>query len=457
VGNQEPSSWVTEAALRWLELVLCERFGCRIELRELTGNTLQMRVRDTQASLTFALSPEIFCHRDSTLPYTSWDAAAEGWRSPSGVPLHAPGVRELRLPLISIECSGYHIGYDILGLTFWMLCRQEEIGRTDLDEHGRFPSSASHAFKHAYLESPIVDEWFNVLGQVMRRVWSGLPLREPVFQLKLTHDVDSPSRYGCLPISLLLRNMAGDAIKRRDLRAAINGVRIWLNSRHSLSRADSINTFDWIMSTSERMGIASAFYFLCGRTDPSRDGCYEIEHPAIRALLRDISRRGHEIGLHGSYNSLKRQGQISDEAGRLLAVTRQEGIEQPLWGGRMHYLRWLHPSALHEWCSAGLNYDSTLAYADRPGFRCGTCFEYPAFDPVLHQQVNVRIRPLIAMECTVIAPRYLGLGLGDQALERFVRLKHACKSVHGTFTLLWHNTELVSPQQRSLYEAVLSS
>lgn len=59
---------------------------------------------------------------------------------------------------------------------------------------------------------------------------------------------------------------------------------------------------------------------------------------------------------------------------------------------------------------AGMSYDSTLGYADRPGFRCGTCFEYTAFDVVSDQPLSLRIRPLIAMDCTVIAERYLGLG-----------------------------------------------
>ena len=52
-----------------------------------------------------------------------------------------------------------------------MLCRIEEIGRSDLDEHKRFPASESHAFKHNYLDRPVVDEWMHVLGQVIRMRW----------------------------------------------------------------------------------------------------------------------------------------------------------------------------------------------------------------------------------------------------------------------------------------------
>lgn len=86
------------------------------------------------------------------------------------------------------------------------------------------------------------------------------------------------------------------------------------------------------------------------------------------------------------------------------------------------------------------NYDTTLSYADRPGFRCGTCFEYPAFNPITNEILKIRIRPLIAMECTIIADHYMGLGYGQEALEKFQSLKDKCEKVGGIFTLLWHNS-----------------
>ena len=60
-----------------------------------------------------------------------------------------------------------------LGLTYWILARVEEIGRTDLDNRGRIPATASHAFKHGYLDRPVVDEWLHLLGRVIQRQWPG--------------------------------------------------------------------------------------------------------------------------------------------------------------------------------------------------------------------------------------------------------------------------------------------
>lgn len=123
----------------------------------------------------------------------------------------------------------------------------------------------------------------------------------------------------------------------------------------------------------------------------------------------------------------------------------------------MHYLRWEPPTTLQAWEDAGMAYDSTLSYADRPGFRCGTCFEYPAFNPSTQQQLQIRIRPLIAMECTIIAERYMGLGYGQAAMDKFAELKDKCRKVNGCFTLLWHNSHFLNKADFEMYEKVLTN
>ncbi|WP_458796893.1 polysaccharide deacetylase family protein, partial [Vibrio cholerae] len=102
-----------------------------------------------------------------------------------------------------------------------------------------------------------------------------------------------------------------------------------------------------------------------------------------------------------------------------------------------------------------MTYDSTLGYADRPGFRCGTCHEYPAFDPVAQEQLNLRIRPLVVMECTVIDAVYLGLGVTDAAEEKIQQLKMRCQQVSGTFSLLWHNSYFHCWSEKVMYKNIL--
>ncbi|MFQ3787486.1 polysaccharide deacetylase family protein [Halomonas sp. A29] len=450
-----PGATSSEPVLAWLERVLQERFGLPLHLERDGPERLYLRHAEAQGHILFDRLQPGFYLAGVDLPHCQWDATEEGLSAPLDLPLPAPGAASLPRPLVETVGEGLAIHYDILGLTYWMLSRLEEVDAQDLDRHGRFPASASHAGRHGYLERPVVDEWLAVLGQVIRRQWPQVKLRRHEFNLRPTHDVDRPSRYGFARDVKLARVMLGDALLHRRPQALLLGPWVRLRTRSRLHPLDPLNTFDWLMDVSERYGLTSAFYFICGRTDPRKDADYEPEHPAIRHLMRRIHERGHEVGLHPSYHTFRNPKELANEAGRLRRVCAEEGIEQAQWGGRMHYLRWQMPLTLQGYEQAGLDYDTTLSYAEAPGFRCGTCFDYPAFDPVKGEPLALRIRPLIAMEASVISPLYLGLGTGEEAFERFSMLKERCRAVNGTFTLLWHNSELTTSAQRELYERVL--
>lgn len=442
--------------LDWLSSILEERLGHRFLLGR-DSTQLYMRLEGFDAQIVFdSICPNFF-EAKSSFPCSSWHPEKEGWESILQQPIPAPGQAELVFPLIEKTPSGFSIHYDILGLTYWMLSRQEEVGRTDLDDHQRFPATSSHAFKHGYLERPLVDEWLQILGQVVKRNWPTLELRTHVFGVSLSHDVDEPSRYAfCSPLRFV-KAMAGDALRYRNFNSALKAPWARLRSKNKLHHADPANTFEWIMDVSEQYGLKSAFYFICGRTDRSKDASYEPEHLAIRGLMKRIHARGHEIGLHPSYGTFKHSSSLIKEAERLRKICAEEGIAQLNWGGRMHYLRWETPTTLQGWEEAGFTYETTLGYADLPGFRCGTCFEYPAFDPVAGRPLRLRIRPLIAMESTVIAKRYLGLGTGEGAFRKFSNLIEACRAVGGNFTLLWHNSQFEVKSKRELYEKILKA
>lgn len=386
-----------------------------------------------------------------------WSPSSETFESALGVSLPMPGATTSASPLWELTEDGGNFSFDVLSLAWWMLARVEEVNHTDMDQHGRFPATASHAFRHNYLERPIVDEWFQILRQLAKRVWPNLELATQQASIRVSHDVDSPSRYAFGGPAALLRSVGGDLLRRHQVSSLVRGPQLWLGSRKRLQPEDPSNTFDWLMDRSDEHGLTSAFYFICGRTDVAKDAAYVPEDPRIRTLMRHIHARGHEIGLHPSYGTYRSPKLIAGEAARLRRICEEEGIRQSIWGGRMHFLRWETPTTMHGWEKAGMSYDSTLSYADRPGFRCGTCHEYPAFDPVAGEQLQLRIRPLIAMECTVMAPRYLGLGDGEAALDKFVQLKRTCYAVGGCFTTLWHNTYLEVTRHRDLYTALLAA
>jgi hypothetical protein len=441
-------------ALTWIAVILEERFGQLFTLTPKSNSTIVITFGEDESYIELTLDAITFTRADSNLPCSKWDAEAEGWESVIGTPLPAPGAVSLPTPLITKTLNGMHVAYDILGLTYWMLTRQEEVGRADLDAHGRFPATSSHAYKHGYLDRPVVDEWLHILGQIIKRSWPHIQLKQHSFKMKVSHDVDNPSLYSFSSWRYILRTMGGHLIKRRDIYAFLKAPYLKLASRRKIHESDPLNTFDWIMDQSERKGLSSAFYFICGNSDPL-DAEYKIEDHRIIKLMRHIHERGHEIGLHPSYGSYNKPQMIVEEGNLLRRICEKEGIQQEEWGGRMHYLRWQQPITLRAWSDAGFNYESTLGYADLPGFRCGTCYEYPAFDPLAKEILKIRVRPLIVMESTLIDKTYCGLGVGRDATEMALNIKRKCSNVKGVFTLLWHNSSYTSDNHKKMYLTIL--
>lgn len=447
-------------AITWLEQLLCNRIHPDLSLGlDSTSDHWLLPCAGANGTITMPLFPALY--RLGSNPELTCSTIAVAQQGFQAIEPHlpAPGCSEPSQSLVTQSEAGLHLQYDIPGLTYWMLARCEEVDPLAelLDIHQRFPATASHAFRHGYLERPIVDEWLGILRQVISRLWPRLPLVQPQFQVVVSHDVDAPSAYAFGPKRSLVRGMAADLLKRRDLGKAISAPWIRLNTKQQLHPRDPFNTFDWLMDTSEASGIRSLFYFICGRTNPQLDAQYEPEHPAIRHLMRRIHQRGHEIGLHPSYNTYVHPQLIDREGQRLHRICKEEGIWQPYWGGRMHYLRWQWPATAHGWEQAGFHYDSTLSYADRPGFRCGTCHPYQMFDPVDQRCLSLVQRPLIAMECTVTDNFYMGYGCGAASMAIFQHLKQHCQAVNGNFTLLWHNCSLTDLPNREFYREIVAN
>jgi len=417
---------------------------------------MHLSLEGAEGAIVFDTLQAGFTEAHSDQPFTSWGAEREGWHSVVGGALPAPDVAKLPSPLIESCADGYVVHYDILSLTYWMLARVEEVDRTDLDNHQRFPATASHAVKHGYLDRPVVDEWLHLLGQVMQRQWPGLVLKRHSPRTLVSCDVDSPFALNG-SLKTLVRRVGGDLLKRRSLQSAVRSVvGSWYARRGDHRRDPHRQGLDFIMETNERVGRSVAFYFIPENTDARLDNRVSLDDPRMRDLLREIHARGHEIGIHPGYNTYRHPEAMARSVATLRRVLDEEGIAQPLLGGRQHFLRWETPTTARLWDDNGLDYDTTLSFADRPGFRCGTCFEYPMFDAAEQRALRLRQRPLIVMECSVIAERYLGLGYSDEALALMQGYRDTCHRLGGDFTLLWHNSQLENSGDAVFYRELIA-
>jgi hypothetical protein len=355
-----------------------------------------------------------------------------------------------------VDSAGGHIGFDLFGAAFFFLSRYEELLPGARDEHGRFPAARTLAVRHGFLDRPVVNEYVDLLWAVLNRVWPQLQRSARQTRVFLTHDVDRPHCVTGIGAARLFAVAGADVLRRADPALAARRLHSWWETRRHGEEADLCNTFDWIMTQSEAHGLSSAFYFLAGRTDPRFDAGYRLEDPSMHRLLSRIAARGHEVGLHPSYETWRAPEALVQEFQHLRRVAEGVGVRQPAWGGRQHYLRWEAPTTWQHWEDAGLAYDSSVGFAERPGFRSGTCYEFPVFNLRTRRELRLRERPLVVMEVSLLATIYLGLDHED-TFAWAARLVEACRRHHGDFVLLWHNNNLVASRDRMLYQRLLAA
>jgi len=323
---------------------------------------------------------------------------------------------------------------DVVAATYFLLTRLEETDASKFDEHGRYPATASAAFRLGLLDRPLVDEWALAIRDGLRRLVPDWTPDVPRFRVKLTHDVDSLRAFQ--GVGAGLRTVVGDLVERRDVGRAIH---------------DAVETFrqvaapetspNWrgaleLARLSRIHGLRSAFYFTAAGP-VAGDADYDLGAPDVRELIEELRVLEVEFGIRPGHATLGDPARLAAEKARLDAA-----LGETRYGGRQSRLRFRVPDTWRHWAQTGLAYDSTLGFADREGFRCGTCHPFRPFDVESDREVDLVEIPLIATDETLRLRR----GLSPEATEsRLVELAETCRRVGGTFTLLWRNSSLDGP------------
>jgi peptidoglycan/xylan/chitin deacetylase (PgdA/CDA1 family) len=337
---------------------------------------------------------------------------------------------------------------DVIASTFFMATRYEEIVQsTQRDRHGRFPATASLAFRAGFLDRPIVHEYAELVWGWIVRLAPGFEEarrgRRGTITACVSHDVDALKRYSYPPVPSIaraLRSGRGPQARRiaRDYLQVLAGRR---SNRH--------DTFDHLLEVEQRHGLTPTFYFMAGRYGiggPRRQD-YRLVDSGVKNLIQRLTAQGAEIGLHASYDAFEDPSLLQKEKEALEKV-----IDRPVRGVRQHYLRFNAPHSWRIWEQAGFEYDTTLTFAAREGFRAGLCRPYRPFDVLQNQSLDIWEMPLTVMEATLFDYQNLS---PFEAHQRFEKTLKRVTQAGGVFVLLWHNSfleEFIRPGIHQTYE-----
>jgi hypothetical protein len=407
-----------------------------------------IEVSDDQTSLYLGPSRNVeltFPHLVQEFDRDTLHTVPCGWISPDGastsplipdfvVPCCTRGTSAGR-PLFSVQDRRACCAADLSASVLFSLCRIEERLSIERDQHDRFPALASTAVRDNYLHRPIVDEYGLALREAIQCIAPVWRPRPQQFRVFVTQDVDS------VGIPLNVRTTASRLIRTRNLGDAIRDVRTIFGA----GRPVELEAVREIARIAAQHGFRSASFWKTTAQGPYDTG-YDVSHPRVFELVSELRRAGVHIGLHPSYDTFANRARLAEEV-----QTLREKLGQDCAGGRQHYLRW-SPDTWLDWESCGLAYDSSVGFADRPGFRAGTAIPYRPWLLDENRRANLIEIPLILMDRTL--KQYMSLP-DAEVLSLTAELIARTKAVGGVFTLLWHNGLLLDSQYRPLYGAVL--
>lgn len=353
------------------------------------------------------------------------------------------------------EDNKIKIGIDIFGSAFFMLTRYEEVVLNEKDIHGRFPATASLAFKEGFLTRPIVCEYVEILWSALSKIEPSLKRKERRFGLVLTHDVDQPFKFRFMNLKGSVKVLAVDILKRRSLKKAFSDFCCFIAVKSGKTERDPYNTFNKIMDLSESAGVKSHFYFIAENYGKPLNGIYDFENEEIVEIIGRIRKRGHECGLHVSYDAAADAGKMRKEVEKFRKVCLKAGAVPDLFEARHHFLRVSVPESWRIMEECGIRRDLSLSFADHAGFRCGVCWEYPLFDLTAGRKLALKELPLIVMECSVIDKRYMDSGAGEKSFEFIKSLMNTTALFNGQFVLLWHNNRFEDAAETELYAKLI--
>ena len=340
----------------------------------------------------------------------------------------------------------FAVPFDLVASAFVLLAAWDELTSPARDAHGRFPFAASTFATEPLLAigRPPVDQYVGVVRSLVDARLAALgrpPLKPPQwgaderFALALTHDVDDLRRW-------ILRGLLATG---NDLAAAARGGRLPRGHivRSDLARLgvagdgpygqDPYRTVLTLLEREGRLGASSTFFVLASHSHPNDGLQPEVYQRRVPALLRLLATHEREIGLHGNHRDAHDPAALQADHASLA-----ERARSTVAGVRYHYLKCLYHDTLPMLDDAGFAYDTSLAFAEHEGWRCGFSHPFHPYDVARERQLDIVELPLALMDSTLQDVKYRGLAL-PQAREAALAVAQRLRETGGGSAVLWHH------------------
>jgi len=315
---------------------------------------------------------------------------------------------------------------------FWLTDAGNDIADTNaFDQHERLLTAFSAQEKLGIREVPIVNAYLMLLRSYIEERL-GTRTQDRLLGghrciVVLSHDVENPMANDYLH-KLWLAGVALLNDRPRGFAAEIRNAFLRGSSK------DRPPQFGEITDAEEEVGFRSTFFFSAVSNCEGHplDNSYDVRAPYFRTVMQRLTERGWEVGVHLSYNARRSAAQIAAERERIEHVGGCKVL-----GSRHHYWHMSRPiwRTLEDHEKAGLAYDASLAFNERPGYRLGIAYPFYPWSPVSQRPVRTLQIPTACMDGSFFYDPSLTV---DGFIEHFGTLLESLKRFNGVACVDWH-------------------
>ncbi len=327
-----------------------------------------------------------------------------------------------------------HLPRTVLTLAADILTRRHDGASAPRDIHGR-PVSTANTLVRAEVERwPVL----SLLARGIHDATVAAAGARPCFTIApwpdgkrwaaaLSHDLDVASLWPAFTGLRLVELAAKGDIRR--LLSVLGGAAGRLLS-------DPIREgVDTVLDAEVTVGARSTWFIICGTPTFASflngDVTYSPESRRVKKILARLIAEGHEVGLHGSLETVRDGGRFEAQRGRLEALTGR-----PARGVRQHFLRRAVGVTERAMGDAGFAYDSTCGFADRNGFRSGLADVFPVWDESTGGALSIEEAPFCWMDRAL--SKYQGIEAPDRWIDDALELAGRSETVGGLWCGIWH-------------------
>jgi len=257
---------------------------------------------------------------------------------------------------------------------------QRELTTGGQDKLGRFDERAITWDT----SKPWIDLTAKEVSQKLRNGGDPVPLKEERFRVIISHDIDTT--IGLEPTSLINSVLQSVGLRKDCIPFSL-----------SIAPKTHVDNTRRLLDFEAANDVGAYYFMLSGPYGLRRySSRYDAKWRNARRIAQSIKRAGMMIGLHGSFYAK------DDDSYRKEKERLENAVDAPITCHRNHYLRFDSRKVWRQLEAAGIEYDFSVGFRSRLGFRAGCARAYRTFDLSSGRESRVLSVPLLYMDTLLL-------------------------------------------------------